>query len=127
MAGPLSFTGALIPTPDRSKSSSARSSTFVDRSARRALSLKEGESFMFLFRLVFTLFACAALFWFATMVPLGNRPLWGHLKAISSTREARDLATGTRQEAAKMAERLRQELSSPESARDGGVEKGAHR
>lgn len=76
---------------------------------------------MFLFRWVFTLLVCAVLFWFATTVPLGKRPLLGHLRAIFATQEARDLADGTKEEAAKMADRVRQELSS--TSGDGGLEK----
>jgi hypothetical protein len=77
---------------------------------------------MFLFRWAFTLLIFAVVVWFATSVPLGKRPLFGHLKAIFATQEARDLADGTKEEAAKMADRMRQELSSPDGA--GGVEKG---
>jgi hypothetical protein len=65
-----------------------------------------------MFRLVrwlFSLALFAGLVWFATTVKLGKRTLWGHLAAIFSTREARDLADGTRDEAQKIARRLRGE------------------
>jgi hypothetical protein len=65
-----------------------------------------------MFRLVrwlFSLALFAAVVWFATTVKLGKRTLWGHLVAIVSTREAKDLAEGTREEAQKVARRLRGE------------------
>ncbi len=63
-----------------------------------------------LIRFLFSLAVTAAFLWFAVSVPLGKRTLWGHLRAIFSTPEAKDLAEGTRQEAEKVAERVRQEL-----------------
>ena len=71
---------------------------------------------MKLIRLVFWLIAFAAIAWFATSVPLGDRSLWGHLVAIWATPEAQDLKRGTEDEAKKVAERFRDELH-----RDGGA------
>lgn len=51
-----------------------------------------------------------AFVWFAVTVPLGNRTLWGHLHAIFATQEAQDLADGTKQEAEKMARKVKEEL-----------------
>jgi hypothetical protein len=45
--------------------------------------------------------------WVATHVPLGKRTLYAHLRAIFATPEAQDLADGTREEARRLAERLR--------------------
>ena len=59
-----------------------------------------------LVRWLWSLFVLAVLLWFATMVPLGSRTLWGHLKAIAGTQEARELADGTKQEAKKVADQL---------------------
>ena len=61
-----------------------------------------------LIHFVFTLVMLAVLFWFATNVQLGNHTLWGHLKAIFGTQEAKDLAQGTKEEAEKVAKRLRE-------------------
>jgi hypothetical protein len=60
---------------------------------------------------IFWLSALAVLIWFSATVPLGNRTLLGHLRAISSTPEARDLASGTEEEARRVAERIREEWS----------------
>jgi hypothetical protein len=62
------------------------------------------------FRLIRWLFwlACfVALVWFSATVKLGKLTLFGHLEAIFNSREAKDLADGTKQEAHKIAERLR--------------------
>ena len=55
----------------------------------------------------------AALIWFGTTVKLGKRTLYGHLAAIFHSREARDLADGTEQEAHKLAEKLREDKPRP--------------
>ena len=76
-----------------------------------------------MFRLVrwlFSLFLFALVVWFATSVPLGNKTLWGHLHAIFATKEAKDLADGTEEEARKVADRVRAEL-----AGDGGAPRRA--
>jgi hypothetical protein len=59
-------------------------------------------------RFLFSLMVLAVVVWFATTVPLGKRTLWGHLRAIAGTQEAKDLAEGTAEEAHKVAERMRQ-------------------
>lgn len=64
-------------------------------------------------RFLFSLLVGAIVLWFATQVPLGNRTLWGHIKAISDTRAAKDFADGTRQEAKKVADQL---LDKPDAA-----------
>jgi hypothetical protein len=63
-----------------------------------------------LVRFLISLAMTAAFIWFAVTVPLGRLTLWGHLRAIFGTQEARDLAEGTREEAQKVAERVREEL-----------------
>jgi hypothetical protein len=60
-----------------------------------------------LIRLVFSLFIFAVVVWFATMVPLGSRTLWQHVRAIAGTKEAKELAEGTKEEARKVADKLR--------------------
>jgi hypothetical protein len=71
---------------------------------------------MSFFRFLVSLVMLAALVWFATNVKLGKRTLWGHLVAIFATQEAKDLAEGTKEEAEKVARKVREELH-----RDGGA------
>jgi hypothetical protein len=59
-----------------------------------------------LVRFFFSLVIFAVVIWFATMVPLGSRTLWGHLRAIAGTQEAKELAEGTKEEAKKVADQL---------------------
>jgi hypothetical protein len=61
-----------------------------------------------LLRFAFSLVVFAILIWFATMVPLGKHTLWQHLRAISGTKEAKELAEGTEEEARKVAKRIMQ-------------------
>ncbi len=68
-----------------------------------------------LFRWLFWLVALAAVVYFATTVPLGRRTLLGHLVAIASTKEAHELAEGTKEEAKKVVKQVREEVG-----RDGG-------
>ena len=63
-----------------------------------------------LMRFLISLAVVAVLVWFAVTVPIGKRTLWGHARAIWSTPAAQDLADGTKEEAAKVADRVRQEL-----------------
>jgi hypothetical protein len=51
--------------------------------------------------------------WFSVTVKLGKRTLYGHLHAIFTSREARDLADGTKEGAHKLAERLREPSPKP--------------
>jgi hypothetical protein len=67
-----------------------------------------------LVRLFVSLAMTAAFVWFAVTVPLGKHTLWGHLLAIFSTPQAKDLADGTREEAHKVADRVREELHPPD-------------
>jgi hypothetical protein len=73
-----------------------------------------------LIRFLLSLAFLAVVIWFATTVPLGKRTLWGHLQAIFATQAAKDLADGTKEEAKKVAKRVREELH-----HDGGAEKDA--
>jgi hypothetical protein len=69
-----------------------------------------------LIRLLISLAMTAAFIWFAVTVPLGKHTLWGHLLAIFSTPQAKDLADGTREQAHKVADRMREELHPPDMA-----------
>ena len=59
-----------------------------------------------LLRLLFWSFVLAVMVWFSVMIPLGKHTLWGHLRAIGGTREAKELADGTKAEAKRVADRL---------------------
>jgi hypothetical protein len=74
-----------------------------------------------LVRFVFSLLVFAVVIWFATTIPLGKKTLWGHLRAIFATQEAKDLAEGTREEARRVADRVREELHRDGGAADGGI------
>ena len=63
-----------------------------------------------LVRFVISVVMLFAFVWFAVTVPLGKRTLWGHLHAIFATQEAQDLAEGTKEEAEKVARKVKQEL-----------------
>lgn len=85
-----------------------------------------------LIRWVLLLTMLAVLVWFAATVPVGRRTLWAHLRAIFGTREARDLAEGTREEASKVAEKIRRTLQPDAGAHPGkehnrGVERPPER
>ncbi len=67
-----------------------------------------------LVRFLISLAMLAAFAWFAVTVPLGKRTLWGHLHAIFATQEARDLAEGTKEEAEKVAHKVKDELQRPD-------------
>ena len=70
-----------------------------------------------LVRFVFSLLTLLAFIWFAVTVPLGKRTLWGHVHAIFGTQEAKDLAEGTKEEAEKVARKVKAELHQPDMAR----------
>jgi hypothetical protein len=63
-----------------------------------------------LVRFLISMVMLAAFVWFAVTVPLGKRTLWGHVHAIFGTQEARDLAEGTKEEAEKVAQKVKAEL-----------------
>jgi hypothetical protein len=69
-----------------------------------------------LMRFLFSLVMLAAFIWFAVTVPLGKRTLWGHVQAIFGTQEAKDLAEGTKDEAEKVARKVREDLRTPDMA-----------
>lgn len=61
-------------------------------------------------RWVFWLSATFALVWFSATVPLGDRPLFEHMRVIASTKEAKELATGTKERASDLVRRVRDKL-----------------
>jgi len=69
-----------------------------------------------LVRFLFSIVMLLAFVWFAVTVPLGKRTLWGHVHAIFGTQEAKDLAEGTKEEAEKVARKVKAELHQPDMA-----------
>lgn len=63
-----------------------------------------------LVRFVISVIMFFAFVWFAVTVPIGKRTLWGHVHAIFATQEAKDLADGTKEEAEKVARKVKEEL-----------------
>ena len=54
-----------------------------------------------LIRWLFSLLFFAIVIWFATTIPLGHKTLWGHLRAIFATQEAKKVADRVRDEVKK--------------------------
>ena len=80
-----------------------------------------------LIRLLISLAMLAAFVWFAVTIPLGKRTLWGHTRAIFGSQEAKDLAEGTKEEAEKVARKVKDELHQPDmKAAPQGETKPAH-
>jgi hypothetical protein len=61
-------------------------------------------------RFIVSCFILGIVIWFAVTVPIGNHTLWGHLRRIASTPEAKDLATGAKQVAKEAVERAQREV-----------------
>jgi hypothetical protein len=75
-----------------------------------------------LIKWLFWAVALGVFCWFGATVPIGRRTLFGHFAAIARTQEAKDLADGTKEEAERVAKRVRSDLTP-----DGGAEeKTAH-
>jgi hypothetical protein len=71
----------------------------------------------------------AGLCWFGTMVPLGSHTLFGHLHAISETKESQDLFDGTRQSARPLVDNVRRRIAGvpdPAGASPSETEQPAH-
>jgi hypothetical protein len=64
---------------------------------------------------VLKLAAFVALFgglcWFGTTVPLGDRTLFGHLRAISATKESQELLEGTKRSAKPLVDNMRRKIA----------------
>src|SRR3954467_7742126 len=69
-----------------------------------------------LVRFAVSLAMLAAFVWFAVTVPLGKRTLGGPLHAIFATQEAQDLAEGTKEEAEKVARKVKDGWHRPDMA-----------
>ena len=65
---------------------------------------------------VFFLAALGAFVWFGSTVTLGSHTLFGHLQAISHTKESQDLLEGTKQSAKPLVDDVRRRIAgAPES------------
>ena len=53
----------------------------------------------------------AGVCWFGTQVPLGSHTLFGHLHAISETKESQDLFDGTKQSAGPLVDHVRRRIA----------------
>lgn len=69
-----------------------------------------------LIRWLFSLVIFAIVVFFAATVELGKRTLFGHLWAIIHTQEAKDLADGTKDQAKKVAGKMREEMKKDPNA-----------
>jgi hypothetical protein len=66
--------------------------------------------FRLLFKLCVSLVALVAIAWFGTTVPLGSHTLFGHLRAISETKESQDLVDGTKHAAEPIVDDVRRRI-----------------
>ncbi len=68
----------------------------------------------------------AGFCWFGTQVPLGSHTLFGHLHAISETKESQDLFDGTKQSAGPLVDDMRRRIAGvPAPAKEPGPGAGA--
>ena len=72
-----------------------------------------------LFRWLLSLSVLAVCAYLACTVPLGKRTLYGHLRAIFATPEAKDLASGTKQEARDLIKRAQKNIEQKTSTEKG--------
>ena len=79
-----------------------------------------------LLRWMFSLLILAVVVFFSATVELGKRTLFGHLWAIVHTQEAKDLADGTKDQAKKVADRMKQEIKKDEEGKDAPKEQVTH-
>ena len=59
----------------------------------------------------FALVVLVAFAWFGTTVPLGPHTLFGHLQAISHTKESQELVEGTKQSAKPLVDDVRRRIA----------------
>ena len=67
-------------------------------------------------KFLFALALLLAFAWFGSTVTLGSRTLFGHLQAISHTKESQELVEGTKQSAKPLVDDVRRRIAgSPEA------------
>jgi len=62
-------------------------------------------------KFVLMLAVLAGVAWFGTTVKLGQRTLFGHLQAISGTKESQELVEGTKQSAKPLVDDVRRRIA----------------
>lgn len=67
-----------------------------------------------LVRFVISTLILGIVIWFAVSVPIGRHTLWGHLRRIAATPEAKDLASGAKQVAKEAVDRAQREVQGSE-------------
>lgn len=68
-----------------------------------------------LVRFIISTLVLGIVIWFAVSVPIGKHTLWGHLRRIAATPEAKDLATGAKQVAKDAVDRAQREVQGSEN------------
>jgi hypothetical protein len=66
-----------------------------------------------LLRWLFRLAVLVVVVYFAATVPLGSKTLIGHLRALASTKEAKDLGEGVKEKAGELGEKVKREIEDP--------------
>lgn len=74
-----------------------------------------------LLKLLFWLAGLGAFVWFGSTVQLGNRTLFGHLRAIGQTKESQELWEGTKQKVSPVVDDVKKRVGHA----DGGAPEGA--
>jgi len=72
-----------------------------------------------MFRMIKVMFMMAmfvAVAWFGSTVKLGERTLFGHLRAIGSTKESQELVDGTKQSAKPLVDDVRRRIAGETAA-----------
>jgi hypothetical protein len=62
-------------------------------------------------KVMFMMAAFVALAWFGSTVKLGDRTLFGHLRAIGNTKESQELVDGTKQSAKPLVDDVRRRIA----------------
>jgi hypothetical protein len=62
-------------------------------------------------KVMFMMAMFAAVAWFGSTVKLGERTLFGHLRAIGSTKESQELVDGTKQSAKPLVDDVRRRIA----------------
>jgi len=73
---------------------------------------------MRLIRFFITLALLGAAVWFAVSVPLGDKTLWQHLRAIAGSKESQDLVKGVKQKAGSALKRDAGRAADPKQSSD---------
>jgi hypothetical protein len=69
-----------------------------------------------LIKLLFSLVCIAIFVWFGATVPLGNRTLFGHLHALWTSPEGRDLEQGVSEKAHETTQAVRRDLTGSDAS-----------